>query len=46
MKRGDGSIPTNVRAALNLYQDNGAVIRGERPIRAEDPGARLSELFY
>ena len=35
--RGDGVIPTNVRAALNLYQDNGAVIRGESPILAEDP---------
>ena len=36
--RGDGLIPPNVRAAANLYQDNGAIIRGEAPIRAADSG--------
>ena len=35
--RGDGVIPANVRAAANLYQDNGRLIRGEGPIRAADP---------
>ncbi|MDE2964615.1 MAG: hypothetical protein OXU26_11925 [Acidobacteriota bacterium] len=35
--RGDGLIPPNVRAAANLYQDNGRFIRGEAPIRAADP---------
>ena len=35
--RGDGVIPPNVRAAANLYQDNGRLIRGEAPIRAADP---------
>ena len=35
--RGDGMIPPNVRAAANIYQDNGRLIRGEAPIRAEDP---------
>ena len=35
--RGDGVIPPNVRAAANIYQDNGRLIRGEAPIRAEDP---------
>jgi hypothetical protein len=35
--RGDGVIPPNVRRAANLYQDNGWLIRGEAPIRAEDP---------
>lgn len=34
--RGDGVIPPNVRAAANLYQDNGRLIRGEAPIRAAD----------
>ena len=34
--RGDGVIPPNVRAAANLYQDNGSLIRGEAPIRAAD----------
>ena len=34
--RGDGVIPPNVRAAANLYQDNGHLIRGEAPIRAAD----------
>ncbi|MDE2665176.1 MAG: hypothetical protein OXI69_03400 [Acidobacteriota bacterium] len=34
--RGDGLIPPNVRAAANLYQDNGRFIRGEAPIRAAD----------
>jgi len=29
--RGDGLIPPNVRAAANLYQDNGRLIRGEAP---------------
>ena len=36
--RGDGRIPPNVRAAANLYQDNGRLIRGEAPIRAADSG--------
>ena len=36
--RGDGVIPANVRAAANLYQDNGRLIRGEAPIEAADPG--------
>lgn len=36
--RGDGLIPPNVRAAANLYQDNGRIIRGEAPIRAADSG--------
>lgn len=36
--RGDALIPPNVRAAANLYQDNGAIIRGEAPIRAADSG--------
>ena len=35
--RGDGVIPANVRAAANLYQDNGRLIRGEGPIRAAGP---------
>ena len=35
--RGDGMIPPNVRAAANIYQDDGHLIRGEAPIRAEDP---------
>ena len=40
--RGDGLIPPNVRAAANLYQDNGRFIRGEAPIRAADPsGTRI-----
>jgi hypothetical protein len=35
--RGDAIIPPNVAAAANLYQTDGALIRGERTIRAEDP---------
>lgn len=35
--RGDGMIPPNVRAAANIYQDNGRLIRGEAPIRAVNP---------
>jgi len=35
--RGDAVIPANVTAAANLYQTEGAIIRGERTIRAEDP---------
>ncbi len=35
--RGDAMIPPNVRAAANIYQDNGRLIRGEAPIRAVDP---------
>ena len=35
--RGDGIIPANVRAAANLYQDNGRLIRGEAPIQASNP---------
>lgn len=34
---GDARIPPNVRRAANLYQPNGALIRGEKEIRAEDP---------
>lgn len=33
----DGKIPPNVQAAANLYQPNGWFIKGEKPIRAEDP---------
>lgn len=33
----DGLVPRNVRFALNLYQSDGWFIRGEEPIRAEDP---------
>jgi hypothetical protein len=35
--RGDAVIPANVRRAANLYQEDGLLIRGERPIRAADP---------
>ena len=35
--RDDAVIPPNVRRAANFYQTNGLVIRGEGPIRAEDP---------
>jgi hypothetical protein len=35
--RGDAVIPPNVACAANLYQDEGLFIRGEEPIRAEDP---------
>jgi len=35
--RGDGRIPSNVEQALNLYQDNGWLIRGEHPVRADAP---------
>lgn len=35
--RDDGVIPPNVRAAANIYQDNGRFIRGEAPIQAADP---------
>jgi len=35
--RGDGVIPPNVACAANFYQDEGFFIRGEKPIRAEDP---------
>ena len=35
--RDDAVIPPNVRRAANFYQTNGFVIRGEGPIRAEDP---------
>lgn len=35
--RNDAVIPPNVRRAANLYQDSGWLIRGEGPIRAEDP---------
>jgi hypothetical protein len=33
----DEVIPSNVRAAANLYQTDGLFVRGERAIRAEDP---------
>ena len=35
--RDDAVIPPSVRRAANFYQTNGLVIRGEGPIRAEDP---------
>ncbi len=35
--RGDEVIPSNVKRAANLYQKNGWFVRGEAPIRAEDP---------
>ena len=35
--RDDAVIPPNVRRAANFYQKNGLVIRGEGPIRAQDP---------
>ena len=35
--RADAVIPPNVRRAANFYQTNGLVIRGEGPIRAQDP---------
>ena len=34
---GDAVIPPNVRAAANLFQRNGLMIRGEPQIREEDP---------
>lgn len=33
----DALIPANVRYAANLYQDEGAVIAGQHPIRPADP---------
>ncbi len=33
----DDAIPPNVRYAANLYQDEGAVIAGQHPIRPVDP---------
>lgn len=35
--RKDARVPPNVRRAANLYQREGWFIRGEAPIRAEDP---------
>jgi hypothetical protein len=35
----DSVIPANVRRVANLYQDDGLVIRGERPLRAADANA-------
>ena len=35
--RGDKVIPSNVRRAVNLFQRDGLIIKGEREIRAEDP---------
>ena len=35
--RGDKVIPSNVRHAVNLFQRDGLIIKGEREIRAEDP---------
>jgi pimeloyl-ACP methyl ester carboxylesterase len=35
----DQDIPSNVRRAANLYQDDGLVIRGQHPIRPADPDA-------
>lgn len=34
---GDGRVPANVKQTLNLYQDNGWLIRGEHPVRADEP---------
>jgi hypothetical protein len=36
--RRDAVIPSNVARAANLFQRDGFTIRGEREIRAEDPG--------
>jgi hypothetical protein len=35
--KNDSIIPSNVKAAANLFQKNGWIIRGEPEIRAEDP---------
>lgn len=35
--RNDEVIPSNVKAAANLYQRSGKVIRGPKAIRAQDP---------
>jgi len=35
--RDDAEIPPNVRAAANLHQQDGLLIRGEKEIRARDP---------
>jgi hypothetical protein len=34
---GDAVVPSNVRWAANLYQNDGAVIAGQHPIRPADP---------
>lgn len=34
---GDAVVPSNVQWAANLYQDEGAVIAGQHPIRPADP---------
>lgn len=34
---GDAMVPANVRAAANLYQDDGWIVEGEHPVRAADP---------
>ena len=39
--RGDKTIPSNVARAANLFQRNGLIIKGEREIRAEDPGKTI-----
>ena len=39
--RGDKVIPGNVRRAANLFQRDGLIIKGEREIRAEDPGRTM-----
>jgi len=36
--RGDAVIPANVARAINLFQRDGLTVRGEREIRAADPG--------
>jgi hypothetical protein len=41
--RNDDLIPSNVKAAANLYQQNGRVIRGPQAIRAED--AKRTEIL-
>ncbi|HSE96773.1 MAG TPA: hypothetical protein VLD57_00795, partial [Blastocatellia bacterium] len=35
--RGDKTIPSNVARAVNLFQRNGLIIRGEKLILPEDP---------
>jgi hypothetical protein len=37
--RNDGFVPANVIRAANLFQRNGPIIKGERQIRAQQPGA-------
>jgi hypothetical protein len=39
--RGDKLIPSNVARAANLFQRDGLIIKGEREIRAEEPGRTM-----